>query len=243
MSNSIISLWSGPRNVSTALMYSFAQRDDTKVVDEPLYAHYLKVTGFEHPGREEVLSSQENEGRKVIEQIFRKEVSDKNLFIKNMAKHLIELDREFLSELKNILLIRDPKEMLPSFLKQVKEPTLQETALKDQLELMEELIAREIPVVIVNSKDLLLDPEGTLRELCRFTGLEFQNEMLAWEAGPRPEDGIWAKYWYHNVHKSTGFGIYEPKEAQIEDEFQPFLEECQHYYYQLNSHSTKKSTK
>ena len=186
MSNSIISLWSGPRNVSTALMYSFAQREDTRVMDEPLYAHYLKATGLNHPGRKEILRSQENIGQKVVDQVFRPKASGKNLFIKNMAKHLINLDRLFLRGLKNIILIRDPKEMLPSFLNQVQEPTLQETALKDQLEIMQELVARDIPVAIVDSKDILLDPEGCLRELCRFSGLEFRNEMLAWKAGPRP---------------------------------------------------------
>lgn len=241
MTNSIISLWSGPRNVSTALMYSFAQREDTRVIDEPLYAHYLQITGLDHPGREEVLMSQENEGQKVVNQVFRQGVSGKYLFIKNMAKHLIDLDRAFLSELKNIILIRDPKEMIPSFLNQVKQPTLQETALKDQFELMQELIARKIPVAIVDCKDLLLDPEGILRELCQFAGLQFQKIMLAWNAGPRPEDGIWAKYWYHNVHQSTGFGPYASKEIQIEDKFQPLLAECQHYYSQLYSHSIKKS--
>ena len=239
MPNSVISLWSGPRNVSTALMYSFAQRRDTEVVDEPLYAHYLKITGFEHPGREEVLQWQENDGRKVIDQVFRTTVSRKHLFVKNMAKHLIGLDHNFLAVLKNILLIRDPKEMLPSFLKQVKEPNILETALKEQYEIMKELKENGISVAIVDSKDLLLDPASILSALCSFAGLEFYPEMLAWEAGPLPEDGIWAKHWYKNVHQSTGFGVYEPKTVQIEKRFQPLLEECQYYYDKLYHQSIK----
>ena len=241
MSNSIISLWSGPRSVSTALMYSFAQRKDMKVVDEPLYAHYLRVTGFEHPGRQEVLRNQENDGPKVVDLIFKRPDSNKNVFIKNMAKHLIGLDHNFLAGLKNILLIRDPKEMLPSFLNQVKEPNIQETALKDQFDLMKELQEKRIELAIIDSRELLLDPGNALAALCDFVGLEFGPEMLTWEAGPRPEDGVWAKHWYQNVHASTGFGVYRPKNEEIEKRFQPLLEECQYYYDQLYDQSIKQS--
>ncbi len=241
MSPSIISLWSGPRNVSTALMYSFAQRDDTVVLDEPLYAHYLKTTGFDHPGREDILISQENDGGRVIENVFLKGGTGKNLFVKNMAKHLIGLDHGFLRHVKNILLIRDPVEMLPSLLNNVKNPNLQETALYDQFELMLELISMGIPVTVVDCKDLLVDPEGALRDLCQFCGITYRREMLQWEPGPRPEDGIWAKFWYQKVHQSTGFGVYSPKQAHIEDKFRPLLAECQHYYEQLSNYAINKS--
>lgn len=228
-----INLWSGPRNVSTALMYAFAQRADTRVVDEPLYGHYLRVSGARHPGRDEVMAAMDTDGNRVVREVLLGPCDRPVLFIKNMAHHLTELDRGFLDVLTHVLLIRDPKEMLPSLVNQIPEPTLADTALKQQVDLVEHLqgLGRTPPVL--DARHLLLNPEAVLLQLCRRLGLAFDASMLHWAPGARPEDGVWAPYWYHNVHRSTGFSPYRPKTAPFPDSLIPLLETCQPYYERL----------
>jgi len=134
-----ICLWSGPRNVSTALMYAFAQRSDTRALDEPLYAHYLRVSGANHPVREEVLASMENDGERVVQDVILGPCAHPVLFMKQMAHHLVEIDRGFLKQTANVLLIRDPIKMLPSLAKILDAPTLRDTGLATQFELVSEL--------------------------------------------------------------------------------------------------------
>jgi len=207
-----ISLWSGPRNISTALMYSFAQRSDTKVVDEPLYAHYLsqnKEAQAYHPGSDEVLRTMENDGNKVVEMMI--SASDKPvMFYKN-------IDTGFLSKLINIILTRDPVEMLPSYADVIETPSIDDVGYRMQVELMDELERRNLPVIIVDSADVLNNPAGHLEKLCNAIGIPFNDAMLSWQAGPRPEDGCWAPWWYKNVHASTGFQPYNPKSTPFPD--------------------------
>lgn len=234
-----VSLWSGPRNVSTALMYSFAQRSDTKVVDEPLYAHYLAVSGADHPGRDEVLTSQQKNAEKVIEDVILADYSLPVLFIKNMAHHLIDVETAFLDSLTNVFLIRDPEEMLPSLIHQIAEPGMRDAAYLQQWELFVHLTEKKSKPVVIDSKQLLLDPKGVLQQLCNKLDISFEENMLEWEAGPISEDGIWAKHWYHAVHKSTGFKPYEPKEENVPGHLQPLLEECREYYKKLYKYAIK----
>lgn len=234
-----ISVWSGPRNVSTALMYSFAQRPDAHVVDEPLYGHYLKTTGAQHPGKDELLRVLETDSDKIIRETILGYEGKSIFFIKNMAHHLTGLDRAFLEKLTNLLLIRDPREMLPSLVNQIPHPVLRDTGLDQQLSLFKNLVAADKPTFIFDSKDLLLNPEGILKEFCRFVGIPFYQEMLSWEPGPRPEDGAWAPYWYHNVHKSTGFAKYEMKKEKISPELQPLMDESVAIYEELYSNAIK----
>lgn len=234
-----ISVWSGPRNVSTALMYSFAQRPDTVVVDEPLYGHYLKHTGAEHPGREKLLTLLETDSAKIIREVILGPVEKPVLFLKNMSHHLAGLDDSFLEHLTNLLLIRDPREMLPSLVNQLPHPILRDTGLDQQLALFKKLIAAAKPTFIFDAKDLLQDPPGMLGAFCRFTGIPFYREMLSWKAGPRPEDGPWAPYWYHNVHKSTGFGSYAPKHEKIRPDLQPLMDEAVAIYEELYSNAIR----
>lgn len=232
-----ICLWSGPRNISTALMYSFAQRKDTTVVDEPLYAHYLTSTdaaGY-HPGADEVIASQENNGQKVVETVLFGEYPTPVVFFKHMTHHLVELNLDFLKNTINIILTRSPKDMLLSFINQIEEPKLADTGYRQQVELKTYLSARDIPVLVVDSKDILQDPEAKLTELCEFAGISFDPSMLQWPAGPRKEDGVWAKYWYHNVHKSTGFQPYKPKTEACPPRLHELLRQCEKYYSQLVS--------
>lgn len=230
-----ISLWSGPRNISTTLMYSFAQRKDTRVFDEPLYGYYLKNSEAKnyHPGSDEVLKTMETNGKKVVEMMLN--YSEKPvLFFKNMTHHLLpELNRGFLKELVNIILTRDPVEMLPSYAEVVEAPTLEDVGYKMQIELLEQLQEAGIPVVVLDSKAVLLDPESQLKKLCQAIDIPFDPAMLSWTPGARPEDGCWAKYWYDNIHKSSGFNPYQPKTAPFPEKLKPLLEECLPYYEKL----------
>lgn len=235
----IISLWSGPRNVSTALMYSFAQRPDTEVIDEPLYAHYLVQSGADHPGKHEVLSSMENEGDTVINSLLSYHSSKPFLFLKNMGHHFLSLDPGFLEEFCNIFLIRNPEEMLPSLSKQLPNPILRDTALDKQMALYKLVSQLGEEPIIIDSKYLLQEPEGVLKKVCQRIDIPFYQNMLHWPAGPRKEDGSWAKYWYHNVHKSTGFETYKPKTAPFPDKLEPLLNECMPYYNFLHERAIK----
>jgi hypothetical protein len=235
MTKKRISLWSGPRNVSTALMYSFAQRPDTMVLDEPLYGHYLKVSGAQHPGRDDVINSMELNGETVVLDLCQLDYEKPVLFIKNMAHHLVNLDMSFLKGFHNLLLIRDPKEMIPSIIKQIPNPEMRDTGLKRQWELYNHLKDQGQTSIIIDSKMLLLDPKGILKRVCLALDIPFFEEMTTWEAGPRPEDGIWAKHWYHNVHKSTGFQEYQPKEEKVPEHLHELWEQCDFYYQLLYS--------
>ncbi|GJM28238.1 MAG: branched chain amino acid aminotransferase [Cyclobacteriaceae bacterium] len=239
MTEKRISLWSGPRNVSTALMYSFAQRPDTTVLDEPLYGHYLSITDVQHPGRDEVLQSMELDGSKVIVSLCHDDYSKPVLFVKNMAHHLVKLDLSFLDDLHNVLLIRDPKEMLPSMVKQLPNPVLRDTGLKQQWKLYNRLLELGNNPVIIDSKELLLNPETILVKVCHILDIPFFQEMMTWTAGPIKEDGIWSKYWYESVHDSTGFQPYKPKKDPVPDHLTELWQECDHFYQLLYREALK----
>ena len=236
-----ICLWSGPRNISTALMYSFAQRDDTVVYDEPLYAHYLSRTPARayHPGAEEVIATMENDGEVVVRDLILGDQPRPVAFFKHMTHHLVNLDPGFLAQTTNVLLTRDPVEMLPSYAKQIESPSLLDVGYKAHTELLSYLRSLGQDPPVLDSKQLLLDPRTVLGELCRRIGIPFQKAMLSWPAGARPEDGSWAQYWYHSLHRSTGFGEYVPKTDPFPDSLKPLLAECQPYYEQLSAVAIK----
>ncbi len=235
-----VCLWSGPRNVSTALMYSFAQRDDVRVVDEPLYGHYLRVSGADHPGRDEVLAAMDCDGDAVVQAMFAAQRAEprRRLFFKHMAHHLVELDLGFLADTTNVFLIRDPREMLPSLSIQLPNARLSDTGLKRQWQLVDDLRGRGQSPAIVDSRELLLDPRGVLAALCAYLGLGFDERMLHWEPGPRPEDGIWARHWYHAVHESTGWAPYVPKE-RFPPHLEDLLAQCRPWYERLYTHALR----
>ena len=239
-----ICLWSGPRNVSTALMYSFAQNDNVAVIDEPLYGHYLRVTGAEHPGRDEVIAAMNCDGDAVIRQLLDRQARnpEPRLFMKHMAHHLVDIDLGFLRETCNIFLIRDPRDMLPSLSIQLPEPSLADTGLRRQWELFSDLLNAGQAPAVLDSRELLTGPRTVLGALCEHVGLAFTPAMLSWKAGPRPEDGVWAPSWYHSVHRSTGFAPDQAK-SQFPDRLQPLLEECQPWYDRLFEHAIRANAK
>ena len=229
-----INLWSGPRNVSTAMMYSFAQRTDTTVVDEPLYAHYLVQTGLPHPGREEVLATQQHTAKEVIQDVLLGEYPTSVAFFKQMAHHLVAMNEDFMKGMKNVLLIRDPKYVIHSFAKVIPEPTLQDIGIARQWKLFQDLQAMGDTPGILDSMYFLQNPEKILTKLCEeYLDIPFDPAMLRWEAGARPEDGSWAEHWYHNVHQSTGFQPYIAKEVELADHLIPLWEESNPYYEKL----------
>ena len=235
-----ICLWSGPRNVSTALMYSFAQNDRVTVVDEPLYGHYLRVTGAGHPGADEVIAAMNCDGDAVMRELLRRQADnpEPRLFMKHMAHHLVDIDLGFLRQTCNIFLVRDPRDMLPSLSIQLPEPRLADTGLQRQWELFSDLVEAGQSPAILDSRELLTNPPAVLSALCEHIGVPFTPAMLGWEAGPRPEDGVWAPHWYHAVHRSTGFAPYRPKQ-EFPDRLQPLLDECQPWYDRLFEHAIR----
>ena len=235
-----ICLWSGPRNVSTALMYSFAQRADCRVIDEPLYGHYLRVTGAAHPGRDEVMRTMDCDGDAVMRSLLRSgDATDRPLlFMKHMAHHLVDIDLGFLQQTTNIFLIRDPREMLPSLAVQLPEATLSDTGLAMQADLCRRLAAEGKYPAVIDSRELLLDPPFVLRQLCVYLGIAFDECMLRWSAGGRPEDGVWAKYWYQAVHRSTGFSRYVRKTG-FPARLESLLAECRPHYESLVRHAIR----
>ena len=230
-----ICLWSGPRNISTALMYAFAQRSDTVVIDEPLYAHYLHVTGAAHPDREKVMTSMQTDGAAVIRDVILGPCVKPVLFMKQMAHHLVDIDRSFMQETVNILLIRDPREMLPSLTKVIGIPTLKDTGFKIQAELLTELREMGQSPPILDARELLLAPKDVLSILCRRLGFPFEEAMLSWSRGGNPADGVWASHWYHNVHQSVGFVPYQPKREPFPAALEDVLSECLPYYDMLRA--------
>lgn len=231
-----ISLWSSPRNISTALMYSFAQRSDTRVYDEPLYAYYLANSNADeyHPSAEDILNTMENDGEKVVQMMLG--ANDQAVhFFKNMTHHLLDLERGFLKQLTNVILTRDPVEMLPSFAKVIPNPSMRDVGYALQTDLLKTLQEMNLPVIVIDSKSILLNPAQQLEKLCAAIDIPFDEAMLSWKVGARPEDGVWAKYWYASVHQSTQFQTYRPKTAPFPDYLKPLLEECQVHYEVLQS--------
>jgi len=239
-----ICLWSGPRNVSTALMYSFAQNQSVAVIDEPLYGHYLRVTGAQHPASAAVIAAMNCDGNAVMRDLLLRqaEYPEPRLFMKHMAHHLVDLDLRFLRETCNIFLIREPRDMLPSLSIQLPEPRLADTGLQRQWELFSELLEAGQEPAILDSRELLTSPRDVLRQVCEHIGLPFMPAMLSWKAGPRPEDGVWAPHWYHAVHRSTGFEPYRPK-SEFPDRLRPLLDQCQPWYDRLFEHAIRAASR
>ncbi|MFT6166686.1 MAG: hypothetical protein ACJAV5_001066 [Vicingaceae bacterium] len=217
-------------------MYAFAQRNDTKVYDEQLYAHYLANTKAKeyHPGVEEILAADENDGQKVIDAMLQNNAAPV-LFYKQMTHHLLDLDRSFMSSVQHILLTREPKEMLPSFAAVIEKPKLADTGYQHHNDLVDYFEKNDIPFTVIDSKSVLLNPKNQLQQLCSNLSIEFQEAMLSWKKGPRLEDGVWAKYWYNSIHNSTGFLEYKAKVLVFPEDLKPLLDECLPYYERLKA--------
>ena len=228
-----VNMWSSPRNLSTAMMYAWRQRADTTVVDEPLYAHYLDASGANHPGRDEVLESQSTDGQTVVDEVLLADYPTPVVFFKQMAKHLIDVDRAFLAQCSNILLTRDPFDALTSLQQNLPDATLADTGLTELVELLDHTLAADQQPIVIESKLLLQSPAMVLGQLCDRLGLNFDPAMLSWPAGPKQEDGVWAPHWYESVHRSTGWAKWAPKDVRLNAGLASVLEEAMPLYERL----------
>lgn len=228
-----IQCWSGPRNISTALMYSWRERPDTTVYDEPLYAHYLTLDTRGHPGVDEILASQATDADEVITNVILGPVDTPVFYIKNMAHHLKGVDRGFLTHTNNILLVRHPEAMLASLSIQLPSCDLSDTGLEESVELLDAILETGTRPLVIDSQALLRDPARMLGQVCDHIGIAFDPNVLSWQAGPKPEDGAWAPHWYTSVHKSTGFGPPTVGGARVPLATRPVLERALPLYERL----------
>jgi hypothetical protein len=228
-----VAMWSGPRNISTAMLRSFGSRSDTVVVDEPFYAHYLAVTGLDHPGRDAILAGQPNRWQDVAAALTGPlPPGAAVLYQKHMAHHLLPvMGRSWLGALTHAYLIRDPAHVVASYARVRGEPALTDLGYPQQVE-----IFRAYGGPVVDAADVLRDPEAVLRRLCAALDLDFDPAMLSWPPGPRATDGAWAPHWYAAVEASTGFAPHDPAPAEVPARLRPLVEAARPHYDELAGH-------
>jgi hypothetical protein len=231
-----IAMWSGPRNISTAMMRAWENREDTAVVDEPFYAHYLKATGVNHPGREDVLESQSTDAEEVAAMLTGPIPDGKPIWYqKHMTQHMLsEMSLDWLDQVTNCFLIRDPEQVVASFTIQRPDAAAWELGFEQQARLFDHVCDKlgHAPPVI-DAADVLKDPRGTLSALCAKLGIPFTDRMLHWPPGPRASDGVWAPHWYATVERSIGFAPYREREPELSDFQWELADQCRSAYEKL----------
>jgi hypothetical protein len=231
-----IAMWSGPRNISTAMMRAWGNRPDTFVIDEPFYAFYLNATGKKHPGADEVIATGETDWRKVVAQLTIPLPYGKRIFFqKQMTHHLLpEVDREWLGAVRNCFLIRDPREVIASYVKKREDPALEDLGFVQQGEIFDWVCARtDAMPPVIDARDVLENPKRTLGLLCDAVGAEFSESMLSWPPGLRGTDGIWAKYWSDDVARSTSLVPYRPRRDEVPKHLVEIHKRCRECYDRL----------
>jgi hypothetical protein len=236
-----IAMWSGPRNISTAMMRAFENRPDTAVIDEPFYAAYLAETGIDHPLREESLAAQPTDWREVVETVLGPVPGGNPVFYqKHMTHHILPgFGRDWMARCRNAFLIRAPQDVLASYREKRQEVTLEDIGFVQQRELFEreaERLGRAPPVV--DAADVLSDPRAALCALCAALEIPFSERMLSWPPGRRATDGVWAPAWYDAVERSTGFA--SPRASvsfdTLPDKLKPIAEAARPHYQRLSAH-------
>jgi hypothetical protein len=234
-----IACWSGPRNVSTALLRAFGNRADCAVVDEPLYAAYLTATGKKHPGRTDVIGSQSTDAAEVAAQLTGPIPGDRlHWYQKHMSHHLLDgFDGDWLDALAHVFLVRDPAEMLSSLLRVWPDAELEDTGLVQQVALFDRVADHtgKAPVVL-DGRDVMDEPGDILQQLCRAIDLPWDPAMLNWPTGPRDTDGVWGQHWYASLWASTGFVGWRPRQIRIPEEKRYLLDATQPLYDRLVKH-------
>lgn len=231
-----IAMWSGPRNISTAMMRSWGSRADTIVHDEPFYSHYLTQTEHDHPGAEEIIAAYSTEWQTIVQQITAPLPSGKTIYYqKHMTHHMLDhIDLSWMRRMDNCFLIREPRQVIASFSKVIAEPKLDQIGFPRQVELFRYVRQQtgKVPPVM-DAADVLRDPRGTLSRLCAVLEIPFDEAMLKWEPGRRATDGVWAKYWYAAVEKSTEFMPYAPDDSALPDHLHELAQDSQALYDEM----------
>jgi hypothetical protein len=233
-----IAMWSGPRNISTAMMRAWENRGDCAVSDEPLYAAYLAATGLDHPARDAVIAAGETDPQRVVDALLGPVPGDRPLWYqKHMTHHLPPgAAHEWVHALANVLLIRDPAEVVASYVKSRATVTAEDIGLPQQARLFDDLAQRSgTAPPVIDAADFLRAPEAHLRALCAWLGIGFTERMLHWPAGPRDSDGVWAPHWYAAVWRSTGFEPHREREVHLEGEAARVAEACRPAYEALRA--------
>jgi Sulfotransferase domain len=232
-----VGMWSGPRNISTAMMRAWENRPDTVVVDEPMYAEYLLRTGIDHPGRDEVIAAQPTALSDVVAGLLAPLPDGRTVhYAKHMAHHVdMDADAAWTDAFRNVLLIRDPAEVVASYVRSREACEPEDIGLLQQQWLLDRWLALDHEVPVIDSADFLRDPESHLRWLCDWLGIDFTDRMLSWPAGPRESDGVWAPYWYDAVLASTGFEPYRPREIDLSPHDAAVAEACRPAYDALRA--------
>ncbi|MEM7799658.1 MAG: HAD family hydrolase [Chloroflexota bacterium] len=232
-------MWSGPRNISTAMMRAWENRPDTYVVDEPFYAHYLKETGIDHPGAANIIDAYETNWKKVAANVGGPIQPRYSIYFqKHMTLHMLDhIDLAWMDKVVNCFLIRNPSEVLTSYIKVRPDITIEDLGFPQQTRLyryVRDVLGENPPVI--DSRDVLENPESILSQLCDQIGIPFLDSMLSWPAGKRDSDGIWAPYWYSRVETSTGFAPYMPQNRPVPDRYADMLKACKEAYAELAQH-------
>lgn len=233
-------MWSGPRNISTALLRSWGSRADAVVCDEPLYAHYLtKIDAQRHPGWRETLAAHDADWRNVVAWLVGPVPPGTRVFYqKHMAHHLLpDIAHDWIDQLTNCFLIRHPREMLASLLEFLPEPAIEDTGLPQQAALFRRLTKQHgAPPPVIDGRDVLENPRRVLGLLCDAVGVPFDEAMLHWPRGPRDTDGAWAPFWYAKVYETTTFGAYRPSTTELPERLEPLARRCEALYNELAPH-------
>lgn len=239
MTNTIrIAMWSGPRNLSTAMMRSFGARSDTVCADEPFYAAYLEATGFDHPMRREILDHHPIMPKRISHDMAHKNCSKPIFYQKHMTHHMLsDFPKDWMGMVRNAFLIRHPARVLQSFSRKMEAVSLRDIGFTQQAELFDHVqqLTGKTPIV-VDSDDILRKPKATLKTLCRALDIPFSKEMLSWEPGPKPEDGAWAPHWYDAVNASTGFGDPPGELPPVSPAYQGIFDAALPIYQRLAEH-------
>jgi hypothetical protein len=231
-----VAMWSGPRNISTAMMRSFENRGDCAVVDEPFYAHYLAETKSDHPGRDDVIAAGETDWRNVVAMLTGPAPGGAAVFYqKHMTHHLLtHIGRDWFADVTHVFLIRDPRAVLASYLKSRPHATAEDIGVPQEAALYDEISNyTRAPPPVIDADEFLKQPEAHLRALCEFLGIPFTPRMLHWPAGSRPSDGVWAPYWYDAVRKSTGFEPSRERDRDVPPDYRAMIDRCMPHYETL----------
>ena len=231
-------MWSGPRNLSTALMRSFENRNDTKVIDEPFYAYYLKKTQLDHPMKSEIINYYPTSQMQILKKITSQTQNNEIFYQKHMTHHIIKNTRlDWLNKGYNCFLIRHPAKVINSYIKKNNLLSIDDIGFKKQYEIFNMIKKDKIKYLVVNADTILQDPLKTLKKLCKILKIRFTKKMLSWPTGKRSSDGIWSTVWYKNVELSNTFSKYKKEKYYVPKKYNDIYEESLKYYNEMNQYS------